>query len=275
MNKKIYTFAGSYLKQLSMKTKSLIFVLLLAMGGAFTANAQLTTGEPTAKVIRTGNRAKKGDFGLYIGATNSMFGNLMNDNVEATPLPLINFKYMSSNNLEMRIGLEAYKLSEKLNGDVDKGENTVANQKQKYGESTLMLYPGLAYHFSRLNILDVYVGAELPLGWDTNTMKLTEENYVNNTTKRSFVLGLGAFIGLQAYIADLPLALGLEYGISSRLDTGLKYKNELTVDNQTTVTYSPTGNFSHINSRNDFEKLKARKGEIGSQLRLTLSYYFK
>jgi hypothetical protein len=177
---------------------------------------------------------------------------------------------MSSNNLELRVGLETYKLKEKMTGESE-GKET-----HKYNESTLMLYPGFAYHFSRLNILDVYVGAELPLGWDTNSVKSVYDNYTDNTTKKSFVIGLGAFIGLQAYIADLPLAVGLEYGISSRLDTGLKYKYERTEDNQTTVTYSPSGSFSHIwPDSNSYDKLNARRGEIGGQFRITLSYYFK
>ena len=133
----------------------------------------------------------------------------------------------------------------------------------------------ISYHFSRLNILDVYVGAELPLGWETKNYKTVSTNYESQSTKRSFVIGLGAFVGLQAYIADLPLAIGVEYGISSRLDTGLKYKNEYTTNNQTTITYSPTNDFQHVMGNGTYDKLKARRGELGSQIRLTLSYYFK
>lgn len=259
-----------------MKTKSLFLALALAICTSFAASAQITTGEPTAKVIRTGNRAKAGNFGLYIGATSTMIGSMLDNNIEITPLPLLNLKYMTSDNFELRVGLEAYKLSEKISGeglDANPGNKEV---KKKYGESTVMLYPGFAYHFSRLNILDVYIGAELPLGWDTYTNKRIETDYTNNVTKRSFVLGLGAFVGLQAYIADLPLAIGLEYGISSRLDTGLKYKTEETRDNQTTITYETDSNFlPNVYSDDSYEKLQARKGEIGGQLRLTLSYYFK
>lgn len=251
-----------------MKTKVLFVAFLIALGSALTANAQLTTGVSSSKTIRTGNRAEAGDCGIYAGAS-------LNLNDEVTPLPLINFKYMSTDNFEMRIGLEAAKTKEKLAGDILQGESTITKDDQKYGRSTLMLYPGIAYHFSKLNILDVYVGAELPLGWDASTSSSIATEYTSKTTKRSFVIGLGAFIGLQAYIADLPLAVGVEYGLSSRLDAGLKYKNEFTTNNQTTITYSPTNDFQHINRNDIYDKLKARKGEIGSQIRLTLSYYFK
>jgi HAMP domain-containing protein len=98
-----------------MKTKKLFFALLVALGGALAANAQITTGEPTSKIIRTGNRAEKGDFGLYIGATTSMFGNIFKEDVQMVPLPLLNLKYMATDKFELRVGLEAYKLSEKLN----------------------------------------------------------------------------------------------------------------------------------------------------------------
>lgn len=259
-----------------MKTKALFLVFLIALGSSFAAHAQLTTGTPTSKVVLTGNRAKAGDYGIYLGATSTMFGNMFNDNVELTPLPLINFKYMKTNDLELRLGVETYKLKETLNGNIAESENTTIKSNQKYGESLFMAYPGFAHHFSNLNVLDVYVGAELPLGWNTNTAVNSGEDYTAKTSKRSFVLGLGAFIGLQAYVADLPVAVGFEYGISSRLDTGLKYRNEYTSENKSTVTYSPTYDFNHINPTSDeYEKLQARKGEIGSQFRFTVSYYFK
>lgn len=258
-----------------MKTK-ILFLALCLLGGALTANAQLTTGEPTAKVIRTGNRAKAGDFGLYVGVTSDMFGNMIDSEVGIAALPLLNFKYMTSDNFELRVGLEAYQLNEKLKGDTT-GDNAVS-KSSKFNENSLMLYPGIAYHFSKLNILDVYVGAELPLGWDSYTKSTVNDTYSNTKTKRAFVLGLGAFVGLQAYIADLPLAIGVEYGISSRLDAGLKYKNVTVNDNTTTTTY--TSNYYDLPnvagySSDSYSKLAARKGEIGGQVRVTLSYYFK
>ena len=124
----------------------------------------------------------------------------------------------------------------------------------------------------------LYVGAELPLGWDSYTRATVNDTYSNTRTKRAFVLGLGAFVGLQAYIADLPLAVGVEYGISSRLDAGLKYKNVTVSDNTTTTTY--TSNYNDLPNvagynSDSYSKLAARKGEIGGQIRVTLSYYFK
>ena len=144
-----------------------------------------------------------------------------------------------------------------------------------------MLYPGFAWHFSSRNLLDVYVGAELPLGWD-NTTAFTETGVVDTpetgmnvttskTTKRSFIIGLGAFIGMQAYIADLPLALGVELGISSRYDTGLKYKHRIEANGSEPQTYFTTT----LDDSVQYDKLRARTGEIVGQARITLTYYFK
>ena len=262
-----------------MKTKFLLVALMLSLGGAFVANAQLTTGTPSAKVIRTGNRAKAGDFGIYLGATTEMFKDILNEGLDITPLPLINFKYMSTNNFELRVGLEAYRKNTKVSGEQIMA-SSISQSTGKNSEGMLTLYPGFAYHFSKLNILDIYVGAELPIGWDASTVKGSSSvdgtAYNYSTTKRSFVLGLGAFIGLQAYIADLPLALGVEYGLSSRIDTGLKYKNVISTNTQTTTTYTTDISLPGMDTQGvDFSKLSARKGEIGGQVRLTLSYYFK
>lgn len=258
-----------------MKLKFLLLALLCA--GTFTAQAQISTGQPSSKVIRTGNRAQAGDFGLYFGASTNMFKDAFDSDVKLTALPLINLKYMTSNQLEVRLGLELYSSSEKLAGDVLTGEeNKTYEMSNKRGSSDFMLYPGVAYHFSKKNLVDVYVGAELPLGWNSERAIQSYESTEKKYTKTSFVIGLGAFIGIQAYVANLPLALGMEYGISSRFDTGLKYKTEISdPDGSQTYFTADNSQFKQISSQERFDNLKARKGEIGSQVRFTITYYFK
>lgn len=275
-----------------MKTKLVLLLALLCWGGFSISYAQITTGKPSSKVIRTGNRAQAGDFGIYLGATSDMV-QAFDKNVNFSALPLINFKYMVTNQLEARLGLELYKTSKTLKGEVEvqsiTGDNTVLMPSSwKDSRSNAMLYPGIAYHFSSRNLLDVYVGAELPLGWDSTTegdggYELEGEQYIATSTlktKRAFVIGLGAFVGIQAYIADLPLALGAEFGISSRFDTGVKYKTVTTTGNETQTYYQSALEFEEgtgipgaANIR--YDSLKARMGEIGGQIRLTLTYYFK
>ncbi len=266
-----------------MRTKILL-LLALFLGGGTLAFAQITTGIPTAKEIRTGNRPGAGDFGIYLGATSDIFeGWFQGASVKA--LPLINFKYMSSDQAEWRLGVELYKDSDKVKGDQYINDQMLlsAQTRDFNAKSRAMLYPGFAWHFSSKNILDVYVGAELPLGWNNSTVKNStampfEENgsqgveiISTSTTMRSFVVGLGAFVGLQAFIADLPLALGAEFGIASNFDLGAKYKNVYKDSSKEQVYYSKTLDASAAK----YEKLNARTGDVGGQVRLTLTYYFK
>ena len=97
----------------------------------------------------------------------------------------------------------------------------------------------------------------------------------STTTKRAFVIGIGAFIGIQAFIADLPLALGAEFGVSSRFDTGVKYKTVNEVTGNDTQTYYSSAIENLPGENVDYDSLKARTGEIGGQFRFTLTYYFK
>ena len=229
--------------------------------GFVTATAQITTGKSSAQVVRTGNRAEAGNFGLYLGATADMFKNLLSvDEAELKALPLINFKYMIDDNVEARLGLEWWTMS---TGNKVTGENASGDYKSKYKnkETSKYFYPGIAYHFSNSNLLDVYVGAELPIGWESTVIKDFADSeavdYKTKTVTRDFNIGLGAFVGLQAYVANLPLAVGVEYGISSlKTVSSSKY---VTDEEQ---EYKP-------------EKRKDNTWNVGHQARLTLTYFFK
>lgn len=218
-------------------------IMLMALCLSFTAaNAQISTGKNSSKVIRTGNRAQAGDFGLYVGATTDMFKKLTDGDVKFEALPLINFKYMSTDNLEWRVGLEWWRSSESTEA---KGNDT------KVVEKNYMFYPGLAYHVNNQNLLDVYFGAELPFGFGGNSMEYGDEDQ----SASEFKIGLGGFVGLQAYIANLPLALGVEYGISAlnhSVSDGRATRDGLTIQ----------------------KDLDSNKFKLGQQVRLTLSYYF-
>ena len=261
-----------------MKKLKLFLILLVCVGSMPSAMAQITQGTPSTKTIRTGNRPDAGTFGLYMGATSNMFKGLFDGNISVSALPLVNLKYMATDKFEIRAGIELFRSTEKLSGMQQSDYNNATTEVlRRYEEGTAMFYPGFAYHFSPNNIFDVYVGAELPIGWDSASTKSVSGADSEVRKKGSFVVGLGAFVGIQAFIANLPLALGLEYGFSGRLNASLKYKTVTTYGGQTQTVYSPDYNhFSHLNAGygEGYDKLKAKVGGIGSQLRLTISYYF-
>ncbi len=251
-----------------MKTKLFLAVALFIAAGT-TAFAQITTGEPTSKVIKTGNRPGYGDYGIYLGVSSNLF-KAFDDNVKMKALPLINFKFMTGSFNELRLGLEMYKTSQIIDGYAIIGDSSYENINQTT-ESNILLYPGWAYHFSSKNILDVYIGAELPLGYNGSTKYQVAEENISSVTKRAWVLGLGAFVGLQAFVADLPLAIGAEFGVSSLFDCGVKYLHQTREGDVDQVYYTSELDPDGLH----YDALKARKGQIGSQVRLTVTYYFK
>ena len=232
---------------------------MVCAGLSFAAMAQLSTGKSTSSKIRTGNRAQEGDFGLYIGA----------NVLDFSPLPLVNLKYMGTDELEFRLGIEL-----KKNFDYDKGDQTSGKTVQnRETDVENAIYPGVAYHFSNSNILDVYVGAELPLGYGriNDTQKFDGDDNYRIKSKFAYNIGFGGFVGLQAYIANLPLAVGLEYGIFSRYDFGMKYKirEKASAGSDEVVRYAKTDTWI-----GNYDKLSVRKGSVENQVRVTVSYFF-
>ena len=229
-----------------------LFLLLALCCGTYVANAQITTGKSTSKVVRTGNRAQAGNFGLYLGATTDMFQKIGDKNVELSALPLINLKYMKTDKMEFRLGIEWWKSSTSF--EDNSGDDKIEG---KESEKSFMFYPGVAYHFNNQNLLDVYVGGELPIGLANHGVGNADDDYYTS----QFRVGLGAFIGLQAYIANLPLAIGVEYGVSTLYNTasdGRLTQDGMTIDKD-------------FGYREDYSSSSFK---LGHQARLTLTYYF-
>ena len=271
---------------------------LLLLGAGMTASAQITEGNPTGNQITTGNRPQAGTWGIYLGSTSNMFKAIGDKDTKIDPLPLINLKYMFKDKWEARLGLEFSRKRETVKGDLitgyDENEKVeTASYKNKVVTSENRIMPGVAYHFSPKNILDVYAGVEATLGWSRNSLYndfqaededgKMKDGY-NNVCKSSVLLGGGAFIGLQAFIGNLPLAIGLEYGISCQYDSRLRYKNtfkepgskEQVVYSANVEDFPELANKGvNFNESDAYDSLKASKGKIGQQFRLTISYYFR
>lgn len=274
--------------------KKILFSALMACF-ALTASAQISEGAPSAKKYATGNRPTKGTFGLYVGAESDLFDRVT-DRFAFNPLPIVNLKYMVSDNFELRLGMKFWKQRESLHFGNDKGD--VNAYDEKYNAKAVVadnqFRPGFAYHFTKSNLLDVYAGIEGIVGWTRNgvyTNSTVDGIELATTTRTSTVqFGASAFIGLQAFIARLPLAIGLEYGVGTMWDGALRQKNyakavnggntvEATTYAQNDAYFDPAFLQGYANAIGGqqggvYDWMKARKGAWGSQIRLTLSYYF-
>ena len=257
------------MKKTSLFSKSLILMILLFIGSA-PLMAQISEGEPYSRTIRTGNRPGSGDWGIFIGPSLTDIGSMVNREISWQGLPLVNIKHYYSDELELRCGIQLSKATDKSVGNL-MDDDIEYESFYKESESYYRLTPGVAYHFSSKNILDVYVGASLPLG-------ISGDKYINvfdgdnyGTQKRtSFEIGLGAFIGLQCFVADLPVAIGFEYGITGYKSLGEQYKNITTDENgaeQIFYTTSPSSDYQ-------YSELKKSSGYLGSDIRFTISYFF-
>ena len=266
--------------------------MLVFLTASFT-NAQISQGDPTATTIKTGNRPDAGTFGLYFG------GALLLHGEKPYFMPSINLKYFASKKLEIRASLDVYSNSYSYSGRAI-GAGIYDDDKQLYKlskggtfggalSSHFTLAPGFAYHFSNSNILDVYVGAEVPLGIRSysNTSVASGDNApggnaTTNITATPFHLGLNALIGLQAFIGNLPLAIGFEYGLGLGADLGYKYK-VVSVEGDNKATYYVDGSAMQTvagvnaldNAATKFANLSSSQAEIDHFFRVTLSYYFK
>ena len=241
------------------------------------ASAQISQGNPHSSNIRTGNRPQAGNWGVFIGPSYSELRDLIDwiddaGNIDIVRgLPLINVKHYNTDNLEMRLGLQFYSKSYRGSG---KAFGTGDKVNFKNAASFFRLTPGMAYHFSSKNLLDVYTGCYIPLGYESYTNRNKTGTVTRSLQHGSMVFGVGAYIGLQAFVADLPLSIGLEYGLEGLLHLGDVDKMEAVDaagDKQISYDRAGDGTFGGIGPYKD---LSATTNAIGTSLRVTISYYF-
>lgn len=264
--------------------KKISFSLVAMLLVVSSAMAQISTGEPHASVIpRTGNRPQKGDWGLYMGASVTQIMDLIQYNDKTSSdftdrssvywaLPMVNLKYYITNNWEARCGFEFACQTENTNLKLaDEGMLSGTSKSTKNSNFTRFL-PGVAYHFNTKNILDVYMGAQLPIGWEVNSQKsnaTAEQSIFATSTKTStFVLGGGIFVGLQMFIADLPFAIGIEGGYSGMARFGGLTKTTQTIDDKTQTFVNIDG------AKTEIQSATKSFATWGADAAITFSYYF-
>lgn len=253
-----------------MRKLSLLLVALMAVSTAF---AQISTGEVNSSVIpRIGNRPQAGDFGLYLGASVTQvmdFVKLNKDN-EFTEnafwaLPAINLKYYFTDNWEGRLGFQfACKgTTDKVTPEGDDWLKTTTDVNYT------RFLPGFAYHFNTKNIVDVYLGAQIPIGFNLIQDKSATVGYSIMNKNNQFVVGGGIFFGLQFFVADLPFAIGIETGYSGTASFTAGNRTIVNDEGEKTVTL-------HHPDLGDIKVDKSlyMEGRWGADAAITFTYYF-
>lgn len=265
---------------------ALLAVLCLFIFGTLQAQISDRVNSPTT--FKTGTRPVMGNMGITFGTSYQEIDKILDSNTDYEALPIFSLKYYTTNDLVFTLGIKSSKekvsLSGELTGDF-LANGGIIERKIKSVESDIQLVPGIEKHFVQSNILDVYLGARVPLG-------LRRELLVNNTSendgdfvefktsKNRIAYGIDFFSGLQAFIADLPFAIGMEFEIS-----GFGYRGD-----KTKVSYADNTGANNVYYTTDnadilaidgtigglaFDKLTASTFTIETDLRVTLSYYFR
>lgn len=247
--------------------------------------SQLSTRESAVSNYSIGTRPEAGDLSLTFGVP------LTEDNgFEPINLlrqgDLLTGKYYKTDDLVFRAGFKLTKSDNVLSGKGDDDFDpsgalgqTVEKSTEKEREFSLRL--GAEKHFSNSNIFDVYAGGDLHLGFGKELTKTNNEfkngdfntkKTVNNNAK----IGLTPFIGVQMFVLDLPISVGVEYGIDALWNLGSavqKVKSESSVGGTTTdEEYFERAD----GSGGQYSKLKIRTTEINTNqnVKLVVNIYF-
>ncbi len=263
-----------------MKFKSILLALSTLLLVSQASYAQLSTRQNDTSVFKVGSRPVKGNLGFFIAPSFQEINEISDNDISISGIPLINVKYYANANLVFALGVQAYQSNKIQSGELQSGQ--VGQFENTIVEGHYEFLPRVEYHFSSNNILDPYLGMSLILGSETNKVEESEQynllgDYnIHSIEKSSFVYGFSLFLGTQAFIADLPLALGFEAGIRAKgfANQAFKHVEETSVSGvSSSQTYYTTGNEEGTDYLK-YKALNARTFEMGSDVRVTLSYFF-
>lgn len=216
--------------------------------------AQLSTRENYDVKLRLGTRPQAGDAALQFvlpifsenGAAHLFRGNALFAN------DFLTYKYYHTDDIVIRAGLRWSVESGKVSGTAADSsdinmipETEVETLNQKFTNRDFSIAAGLEKHFTNSNIFDVYAGGEIMIGLGKDK-SVEEYDYFNGDqdyttmTTNTRVLGFGLVTGFNVFVAELPLSIGLEYGLTGKWLFGGKTKVEV---EQTIGSSSASGEY--------------------------------
>jgi hypothetical protein len=272
--------------------KTILSVVLL--GACSVASAQLSTRENQDTRYKFGGRPVAGDMALTFGLTvnNASFGEDIDETRDISVWNrlsrgnLIIAKKFIADDLAIRAGIRLYRDSRSLKGEVDSipttgaGQWTLSEVEFKESSREYMLVPGIEKHFSSSNIFDVYAAGDLYLGFgrdkSVNSQTNTDGDVTSTTQTTPYtIVGLGGVIGVNVFVLDLPVSVGVEYGLSAFWQLGNRTKVEVETPDESyeyfTVANDP---FSLQGQAYTSLKQKYMTMNTNDQVRIVANIYF-
>lgn len=261
-----------------MKNYKAIVLIILTFTLGTGAFAQLLERDNVTSRIRVGTRPQQGDFGFMFALSYAEIKEMTDDDLDIRGFPLMSFKYYLTDNLELRLNTQSYKKIISVQGTL---VNQIGQEDNVDKQSFSRFMPSALYHFASTNLLDTYAGLGIIIGSGRNEILTTDKtnltgDYVSNhKTKKTFVTGFNLTFGLQAFIADLPISLGLEVSVRGLKHSNLQYENVFSSSVGGVVTNQTYFSLDANDDALRYQTLEYKKFEMGADLRILLSYYFR
>ncbi len=225
-------------------------LILLTVCFSFIAaglQAQLSTRENYDQRLKLSTRPKAGDASLQfvipiidLSSSDSSNAGLYKGN-SLFRSDFLTYKYYLTDQNVLRLALRYTVANARMEGTapdstgslnpINENLDEIETDLKRLQQRDFAIAGGLEKHFSNSNIFDVYGGAEVMIGLGKNKT-IDQEEYFNGnkefTTKttNTKILGFGLVTGFNVFIAELPISIGLEYGLTGKWMFGGKTKVE-------------------------------------------------
>ncbi|MFA6924210.1 MAG: hypothetical protein WC223_08125 [Bacteroidales bacterium] len=283
-----------------MKKRNYLLLIVATVLFANTAFTQISTRRNDSVNVKLGARPVAGDMALVfaypIFTSVDSFSFKIHNMLQNSNF--LTVKYYLHDDLVLRAGLKLYKSSLKSKGDIadtnaiigmstdSMSSNSLKNSKREY-----CIALGLEKHFSGSNIFDVYMGGDLYAGlgrditiedYEYKFQKNTPSDFENIEKKtKTSIFGFAGVIGVNIFIAQLPVSVGLEYGLNAKWTLGGKTKvtqDQVVNGKASSAEYYTQGNDPFgVADNNKYKTLK--KGQFNMDtnhdVRIVLHVYFK
>jgi hypothetical protein len=227
-------------------------------------------------VYKQGTRPKKGDYGFFLSASTLDLQKLES----ISPLSFLNFRSYLADDLVLRTGVRLFKEKNVTSGESTEELGGPKTFKNKFSDRKYALSVGIEKHLNQGNLCDVYFASDLRGGLRVITDQNILEPFVGDKTedylsRRSVDYGMGLYIGIQTFIADLPLALAVEAGFQGVGSVWQKGVKKEIVGSKTTETQLEVNeDLELVDGGAAGKTINTRKFDLESVLRFNLCYFF-
>ena len=279
-----------------MKKITLLLALILTVSiGAY---SQLSTREVSSVSVPLGNRPQAGDAALQfvfpilnMSANDGTEAGLYSGNFFGSG-DMLTFKYYNTEDIVYRAAIRIYADNKNNKGnELDSTDNypfpqsdIISEFDERSASREFNIAGGIEKHFSNTNFFDVYVGGEalIGLGKDASDNNYTFANgdYSKvKTTTNTNILGVAGVVGFNMFVAELPVSIGLEYGLSGKWIFGgpTKVVSETKFGSGSANSNEYYSQADDLFGRNrSYSKLKTRQFnmETNNNIRLNIHIYF-